>query len=184
MNFLEANQNFGIEIQISDETDELLDTGGGLMKARHFFDDRNSFLVCNTDIISNIDLHAMRTHHMASGAIATLAVRQRQTSRYFLFDRTMTLSGWENRKTGEKIITRNNDNLNPFAFSGIQFIHPYFFELCNKSGKFSITKAWIELSENNLIKGYRHDNDYWFDLGTPEALATAEKFFNTYSSTS
>ncbi len=176
IDFLKRNNNFDIQIEISDESSDLLDTGGGLIKAQAYLDGKESFWAVNTDVFTNIDLHSMRTHHMASGALATLAVRNRDTSRYFLFDEYMTLSGWENTKTGERIETRSKKSLKPMAFSGIQIIRPEFFELCNKKQKFSITESWISLSENHLIKAYCHDKDYWFDLGTPERLAHAEAF--------
>ena len=179
IDFVRHNKNFGIHIEFSDESSELLDTGGGLMKAKHFFKGSESFFVCNTDVISDIDLNVMLTHHLASDSLATLAVRNRETSRYFLFDETQTLKGWENRKSSERIVhTADDTPLTPLAFSGIQLVNSDFFKLCKQEGKFSITKSWIELSKHNIIKGYLHDNDYWFDLGTPQALVTAEDYFN------
>jgi NDP-sugar pyrophosphorylase family protein len=176
VNFLKLNNNFGVQIEISDESDELLDTGGGLVKAATFLNDGESFWAVNTDVFSNIDLHSMRTHHLASGALATLAVRKRETSRYFLFDEFMNLCGWENIKTGERIESRKAKSVKALAFSGIQIIRPEFFSLCPPKDKFSITKSWIELSGQHNIKAYCHDTDYWFDLGTPEMLALAEDF--------
>lgn len=183
IDFLESRKNFGLHIEISDEREELLDTGGGLLKASHFFPGDEPFWACNTDVISNIDLQAMMAHHRASSALATLAVRQRETSRYFLFDSSMTLSGWENRKQGEKRISRDSKPLTSLAFSGIQIIQPDFFKQCPYSGKFSITNAWIELAKTQIIKGYCHDKDFWFDLGTPENLAKAETFLRSHTET-
>ncbi len=99
--FLKKNDHFGIRIAISDEREALLETGGGLKKAAWFFDDEKPFLVCNTDVLTNLDLQKFYQKHLESGALATLAVRNRPSSRSFLFDETMRLTGWQNTKTGE-----------------------------------------------------------------------------------
>jgi len=180
IDFLKRKNNFGIHIEISDESDQLLDTGGGLKKASWFFKDNNPLLVYNVDVISDIDLDCMLRSHVQSGALATLAVRQRETSRYFLFNDDMNLCGWKNKKTNEQIISRNSSgNLIPLAFSGIHVVSPQLFKLMNENGKFSITEVYTRLSTYHDIKGFQHDTDFWIDLGKPESIEEAERsFFN------
>ncbi|MDX1666055.1 MAG: sugar phosphate nucleotidyltransferase, partial [Saprospiraceae bacterium] len=117
--FLSEKNNFGLEIYISDERDLLLDTGGGLKKAMPLFES-GSFLVCNTDVITNMDLAAFLDRHRRSGALATLAVRDRKSSRYLLFDEKYRLCGWRNEKTAEERLCRTGTRRYKYAFSGIQ----------------------------------------------------------------
>lgn len=176
--FLKQNNNFGIKISISDETEMLLETGGGLKKASWFFDNNKPFFVVNGDILSNINLSDLYEFHLNTNAIATLAVRNRETQRYFLFNQENKLCGWKNTKTNEIIKTQVDENLNQLAFSGIQVISPEIFKFLTQEGAFSITGTYIELSKNYTISGYKHDQDYWFDLGTIEKLEIAEKYLN------
>ncbi|MBP9005682.1 MAG: NTP transferase domain-containing protein, partial [Candidatus Marinimicrobia bacterium] len=123
--YLEVNKYLGQNIIISDETDQLLDTGGALKKAAWFFEDSQPFLVYNVDILCNLDLRQFCKHHRESGALATLAVRQRSSERYLLFDEANVLCGWQNLKTGEIIQTRLSDSpLCQLAFSGISVLSP------------------------------------------------------------
>ena len=164
--YLEKNRNFGLQIVLSDETDQLLDTGGGLKKASGFFNDGEPFIVRNVDIISDIDLGKMMEYHKNSAALVTLAVRKRETSRYFLFDREKRLCGWTNLQTGEKKITRDMmENKEMLAFSGIQVIDPEIFNLITEEGNFSLTNLYIRLSVTKLIKGFQDDNSNWQDAG-------------------
>jgi NDP-sugar pyrophosphorylase family protein len=110
--------------------------------------------------------------------LATLAVRKRKTSRYFLFDQEMNLCGWENQTTGEKIISSENKPLTPFAFSGIHAVSPKIFPHLGIEKVFSINQVYLELAKSAVIKGYLHDHDFWFDMGKPESHAQAEKYFN------
>jgi NDP-sugar pyrophosphorylase family protein len=173
------SKKFEAEIVISDETDELLDTGGGLLKASWFFSNGKPFLVCNSDIMSNINLHDFYKKHNDRDYIASLAVRDRITSRYFLFNDEDILCGWENIKTSERLITKEFSPLKNLAFSGIQILNPEIFDLIKQKGKFSITKAYIELSRENTIHGYRHDNDDWYDLGNIENLISANEYYKS-----
>ncbi|MEI7596624.1 MAG: nucleotidyltransferase family protein [Bacteroidota bacterium] len=178
INFIKEKDYKGLNISFSDERDELLDTGGGLVKAKDFFNE-GDFLAYNVDILSNINLTELYNKHTESKALATLAVRNRNSSRYFLFDKTMNLSGWENTAANKKIITKENQKLSQFAFSGIQIISPNIFDKISHSGVFSMTNVYIDLAKKNIIKGYIHNEDYWFDTGTPEKLAEASKFLQT-----
>jgi len=107
IDFLNQHENFGLHIAISDETGELLETGGGVKKAAWFFNDCDAAIIRNVDILSDLDLSKFITYHRSSGSLATLAIRKRETSRYLLFDDEMQLCGWENRKTGERLIVRD-----------------------------------------------------------------------------
>ncbi|MCB2197746.1 MAG: nucleotidyltransferase family protein [Bacteroidetes bacterium] len=174
--FLKTKNNFGIHIEISDESDQLLDTGGGLLKATDFFNQNEPFILHNTDIISNIDLKKMITFHKRENALATLAVRKRTSSRYFLFNQQMELCGWQNTKTNEKVISKEVKNLKPYAFSGIHIINSNIFNYLHETVKFSIVNTYLELSKKELIKGFNHTSDYWFDIGNPEKLETVERY--------
>ncbi len=177
LEFLHQNKNFGIDIVISDETDLLLETGGGLKKASWFFDDNKPFFVHNADVLTNLSLSQMLDFHVKNKSLATLAVRNRKTSRYFLFDNESKLCGWQNTEKNEIIHTRSYTSVNQLAFSGVQIISPEIFNYLNQKGPFSITKSYIELSKSNIISAYQHDNDFWFDIGTLEKLNIANEFY-------
>lgn len=179
IDFLKSRNNFDISMAISDETDQLLDTGGGLQKAKWFFDNNEPFIVYNTDIISNIDLKELIQFHKNSNSVATLAVKNRETSRYFLFNNQNLLCGWENKKTGEQKISRNEESLNSFAFSGIQVINPEIFELITETGKFSITDLYLRLAKTNNISGFQHNESFWVDLGKLEDFKEAVRLINS-----
>ncbi len=173
INFVEENKKFGIEISFSDERSQLLDTGGGIKNAEWFLNDGNSFLVHNVDVISSIDFNDIVNYHQNSKSIATLAVRNRNTSRYFLFDENDVLCGWKNLATNKKIVTRESPGINPLAFSGIHVISPEIFNLIDKTGAFSIVDEYLRLSNVHKICAYKHDNTEWMDLGKVENLKQA-----------
>lgn len=173
--FLTLNDNFGIDIQLSDERDELLDTGGGILKALWFFQDDEPFVVHNVDVVSNINIADLMEYHKSTGALATLALKHRETSRYFLVNKAGNICGWHNKKTGEEIIIDKNYD-DELAFSCIQVIHPALFKFTDKRGVFSITNAYLELAGAHKINGFITDNAYWFDLGTPEKIQKAEAY--------
>ncbi len=168
---------FDARITISDESNELLDTGGGLLKAQNFFDDGKPFLVYNVDVFSKIDLSNMLDFHLKNNALATLAVSKRKTSRYFEFSANNELVGWKNITTGEEIKSKNTlYPINLLAFSGIQIISPNIFSQINLKGKFSLTALYLELAKQHTILGYEHNPDLWMDLGKPEQLEIAKAF--------
>jgi NDP-sugar pyrophosphorylase family protein len=179
--FLYKNSNFGINIAISDESSLLLDTGGGLKKASWFFNDNKPFLVHNVDILSDIDLLQLYNFHIQSQSLATLAVMQRNTSRYFLFDKNNKLCGWQNLKNNT-IITCNEtkQELIPLAFSGIHVISPSIFPLMKEEAVFSITNEYIRLAEEFKISAFNHADSHWIDLGTIENISRAERNFTLY----
>ena len=170
IDFLKQKDNFGIRIEISDETDQLLDTGGGLKKASRFFDDGKPFLVHNVDVITDMDYGAMMKYHIDKKALVTLAVRKRESSRYLLFDKSMQLCGWTNLKTGEVKISLEGRSTEKYAFSGIHIIEPEFFEFLGNEKKFYIIDKYLQLAKTKVIKGYDHSSSFWLDVGKPENL--------------
>jgi NDP-sugar pyrophosphorylase family protein len=181
--FLLKNNNFGSNISISDESDLLLDTGGGLRKAAWFFDDEKPFLVQNVDVISDISYQQMLDLQSQSGSFATLAVSDRKTSRYFLFDERMQLCGWENTKTGAlKIVNHNFQNLKRYAFSGIHVIDPEIFNFNKKEGEFSIVDTYLELAATHKITGFEHNPENWVDMGKPDELIKAKSILDRIKS--
>ncbi|NVO21622.1 MAG: nucleotidyltransferase family protein [Bacteroidetes bacterium] len=179
IDFLEQNKNFGIGIEISNESGQLLETGGGLWKASWFFNDGAPFLVHNVDIFSEIDLAEMLVYHRHHEALASLAVSSRETSRYFLFDSTFRLYGWENiAKMEQMLIGMSRDELTRMAFSGIQILDPRIFSLLNKKGRFSLVDVYLELAGANKILGFPHDPNTWVDMGKPADILKAETMIN------
>ncbi|MBW6536195.1 MAG: nucleotidyltransferase family protein [Mariniphaga sp.] len=176
--FLNAN-DFGIPVHISDETEKLLDTGGGLKKAASFLTGDEPVLIYNVDVLSNLKLQNVIEYHNKAGALATLVVRDRKTQRYFKFDHEKRLVGWINKKTGEKkiAIPENFDQTAGMAFSGIHVVSPEIFKLMPDEDRFSITDFYLYLAKNHLIKGYFDESEIWMDVGKPDELAKAKQLF-------
>lgn len=177
--FLEAHKNFGIRIEVSDERGELLDTGGGLKKTAWFFDHNQPFLLINADVFTDLNLEEFYQSHLEQEALVSLAIRERKTSRYLVFDENnLRLHGRVNEKKRILEMPFSNPNINSYqllAFSGIHVIHPKLFSLMIGEGKFSIIETYLRLAPTQKIVGYRHDHSKWIDLGTPERLKEAEK---------
>lgn len=180
ISFLEENKSFGINIHISDERDKLLETGGGLKKATPFLQGNEPILIYNVDVISNLDLSLLLNYHLEHKALATLAVRSRETSRYLMFDNEMDLAGWKNLTTGECRISRMDKfgNTKPYAFSGIHIIQPELLEMITEDGRFPIIDIYLRLAKYQSIKAFIDKSTIWLDLGKPEQLKAAELFFN------
>jgi len=171
--FLDEKENFHLPIKISDERDQLLDTGGAILKARPLLGDLEPFLVYNVDILSSIDLNELSVYHTSRGGLATMAVRDRMTDRYMVFNPEMILSGWRNIKTGEEKLVRNSNRLENYAFSGIQIVEPEIFSLITETGKFSVIQLYLRLAGQHNIYGFSDQSSLWMDLGRPEQLAAA-----------
>jgi len=173
------NTDFGIGVQISDERELLLETGGGLKKAVSFFTGTEPILIYNVDILSNLDLSQLVAEHLKSGAIATLAVRKRETNRYFKFDAEKQLVGWINKNTGETKISRPKDfeMAEELAFSGIHVVQPEIFNLMPEIERFSITDFYLDVAKTHTIKGFYDTSDLWIDVGKPEQLEAARRIF-------
>jgi NDP-sugar pyrophosphorylase family protein len=180
--YLKTNDNFGMRIEISRE-EQLLDTGGGLKKAAWFFQDSRGhsgketpFILHNVDALSTIDLERMRQLHFETQALATLAVQDRETSRYLLFDERRELCGRRAGRDQPPELVRPAQQLQAWAFSGIHVISPRLLALMAEDGAFSIIASYLRLAaQGEKILAFRADEYYWRDLGRPEGVAQAAK---------
>lgn len=173
---IEKNKGWGSQVIISDERNEVLETGGGLKKAAPLFI-AGPIVVFNVDILTDLDLGAMIAFHQQQQPLATIAISDRKTSRYFLFDETGNLSGWRNVQTGEERISRAVPNATPKAFSGIHIVEPRLLSLITQTGKLSIVDVYLGLAATQTIKGFDHSGAKFVDVGKPESVAVAESLF-------
>jgi NDP-sugar pyrophosphorylase family protein len=173
--FLKSKGSFNLPISVSDEREQLLDTGGAILKAKQLLGSNEPFLLYNVDVLSAIDLTSLSNYHAQKGGLATMAVRDRITDRYMVFDQEMVLAGWRNIRTGEEKLLRNNNYLQNFAFSGIQIVEPAIFSLITETGKFSVIQLYLRLAADHNIYGFIDNSSLWMDLGKPEQLAAASK---------
>jgi NDP-sugar pyrophosphorylase family protein len=159
----------GFSISVSDEREMLLENGGGLYKARGFFD-KKPFLLYNVDIISDLDLNVLfRLHHEKKG-LATLAVRHRPGKRFLLIDNEGQLRGWRNISTGQEILAGvKADGLSEIAFSSMHIVEPEIFDYMHE-GIYSMIDLYLKLASDHNIYTLQHDEGYWIDIGTPESL--------------
>ncbi len=182
IDYLKANNNFGMRIEVSRE-DILLDTGGGLKKAAWFFqensaDDAGPFVLHNVDVLSSIDLALMVRVHRENRSLVTAAVQKRESSRQLLFDERGQLCGRVAGHDREAEIVHPGQSLEPLAFSGIHVISPRLFPLMTEHGVFSIIDTYLRLSgQGEKITAFRADKYYWRDLGKPESVARAAEDF-------
>ncbi len=159
------HHSFDANISISDESTQLLDTAGGLKKAESYLKSEH-VLLYNVDILSSINLRKMIQFHIERQVLATLAVKERETSRYFIFDKkTGQLAGWYHTKSGEKIISRQIQNAELYAFSGIHIIKKELFPFLLNSYKQSLTSVYLSLAAQYPILAYKHEEDDWMDVG-------------------
>lgn len=177
IDILKENNGFGSNVTISDERDAVLETGGGLMKTKEYFDEEEPFILMNVDILTDMLLDKMIEQHNSSKALATLAVTTRRTKRYLLFNDLDILCGWRNTDTAEQKIGREAPKYFQKAFSGIHILSPKIFSLINNKGKFSIMVPYMELCKTHVIRAFDHSNSKLIDTGTPESLKKAEKIF-------
>jgi NDP-sugar pyrophosphorylase family protein len=167
----------GYRISVSDERDMLLETGGGLYKARWFFDN-NPFLIYNVDIISDLDLSALYSYHVERQGFATLAVRHRPGNRFYLVDEQGIIKGWRNNATGKQIITGSDkSNLSEIAFSSMHIVEPEIFNYMEE-GIYTMTDLYLSVAGEKNIFTYLDDSGYWGDIGTPESLEYARRLLN------
>ncbi len=175
--YLKANDNFAMRIEVSRE-EVLLDTGGGLKKAAHFFLENSGhsnepFIVHNVDVLSTIDLERMVEFHTENQALATLAVQDRETSRYLLFDDQLQFCGRQSRVDRPELV-RGCQQVRALAFSGIHVISPRFLAMIAEEGVFSIITSYMHLAaRGEKVLAFRADEYYWRDLGKPENVAQA-----------
>lgn len=166
-----------IPIHISSEIDEVLETGGGVLKAAPWLQDANNFVVMNADILTNMILSDMINTHIKNDALVTLAVSKRESSRCFLFNKEDVLCGWKNKNTEEVKIKRQAETLIEKSFSGIQIISNRIFNLPHRTGKFSLVDWYLDLASDNTLLAYDHTGTQVLDVGKPESIAMAEKIF-------
>jgi len=175
INYLKDKKNFGAKITISDERELLLDTGGGLKKAAPFFAGAEPFLVYNVDIVSDINLGEMLQYHNTHKPLCTLAVREINSSRYFLFNDKDELCGWRNDKTGEEIISKKADSYVSRGFSGIHIMEPETLNYLPAKNIFSLIELYLQLAKEKRLLGFNHEKDFWSDAGSVAELEKLQK---------
>ena len=164
-------RSMGYRIEVSDETGNLLETGGGLYKAKWFFDDNEPFLLYNVDIITDLNLSHLYNYHISHNGIATLAVMKRNDTRYFLTGDDGIMKGWCNTETGEEIITRKEGPFNKAAFMGIHIADPAIFRYMSE-GVYSMTGLYLKISAENDVQTCMFDCN-WIDIGSEESFRAA-----------
>jgi N-acetyl-alpha-D-muramate 1-phosphate uridylyltransferase len=174
---IKKNKGWGSHILISDERDELLDTGGGLLKAKDHFTPGERFITCNADILTDLNLDKLIAFHEQKSPLISFAVTDRKTSRYLLFDENDRLCGWRNTKTNEEKIVIEKPGLLQKAYSCVVVFEYDIFRLMPFRGKFSLIDVYLKLTRDDLILGYDHSGDKLVDVGKPESIAVAESFF-------
>jgi len=175
---IQKNKGWGSNIIISDETDAVLETGGGLLKAKNLLQGDGPFVTINVDILTDLNLQNLLQYHQQHKPLISFAVTGRKTSRYFLFDEKSRLCGWRNTKTGEERISISKPGLVEKAYSCVVVFEPRVFSLIKQQGKFSLVDTYLDLARDNLILGYDWSGDKLVDVGKPESLAIAEANFS------
>jgi N-acetyl-alpha-D-muramate 1-phosphate uridylyltransferase len=176
---IKQNNGWRSNIIISDESNEVLETGGGLMKAKHLLEGDQPFISVNVDILTNLDLNKLMVFHQQHKPLITFGVTNRKSSRVLLFDEANRLCGWRNVQTGETKISIDKPNLIEKAYSCVVIYQPEIFSLIKQQGKFSIMDSYLDLAAEHVILGYDHSGDNLVDVGKPESVAVAEKLFGT-----
>jgi N-acetyl-alpha-D-muramate 1-phosphate uridylyltransferase len=182
---VETNQGWGSNIMISDERDEVLETGGGLLKARPLLEADEPFVTINVDILTDLNLFKLLDYHKEHRPLISFGVTNRKTSRNFLFDSNDRLCGWRNNATGETkgpFLTfpqgeGMNTQLIAKAYSCVVVFEPMVFSLINQRGKFSLTETYLDLAKEHLILSYDHSGDKLVDVGKTESVQVAEEMF-------
>ena len=169
----------GLDLRISDESEALLETGGGLKKAAPLFEADQDILLWNVDVLSDLNLEAFFAFHHQQQSLATLAVRQRTSSRYLQVDEAGRLCGWEHAKTGEVRRARSANEVFRRAFSGIHLLRPHLLDLLTETGKFSIIDSYLRLAADHNLFTYDHSDGFWLDVGKPESLPVAADYLQT-----
>ncbi len=174
--FLDKLDIDGLSLHISDESDELMDTGGAILQAREFLKEEKDFIVHNVDVFTNLDIGELIRNHREGNTLATLAVKKRPTSRSLLYDGTGSLCGWVHNETGEKRMVRSpSGSLEDFGNTCVQVINAEFLDFFPKTEPRSLTEMYLELAERHMIGAYTHNQDYWYDLGRYNNFIKADK---------
>ena len=175
---VQKNKGWGSNIIIRDETDEVLETGGGLLKARNLLEGDEPFVSLNVDILTDLNMADLIALHKNKKALISFGITNRKTSRYFLFDEENRLCGWRNTNTGEEKIPIAKEHLKEMAYSCVVVFQPEIFKLIPQRGKFSLVETYLSLATDHPIYGYDHSGDKLVDVGKPESIAIAEKLFS------
>ncbi|MBI9060843.1 MAG: nucleotidyltransferase family protein [Marinilabiliaceae bacterium] len=178
INYIQSEQ-WGVEVLISDERDELLDTGGGLVKAAPLFIPDQPILIRNADIVTSVDCKKIMAAHLTMKNNVTLMIKKRSTSRYLVFDEQMNLCAWKNVNTGERIVLKESTDGEDYGFSGIHVLDYKMLQAFGAQRPFSIIQGYLEASATTQIKGWVMEQaDEWFDVGTVEKLKQAEEYYS------
>jgi MurNAc alpha-1-phosphate uridylyltransferase len=173
---IQDSGGWGSNVIISDERDTLLETGGGLLKARPFLQD-DTFLTLNVDILTDANLKYFLSSHQQQNGLITLAVTERKTSRYLLFNKYNRLCGWRNTATGEEKISLEAKDMFEKAYSGLAIFQPEVFDLIPFNGRFSLIDLYLALAHDHKIAAFDHSESKLIDVGKPESVGPAEAMF-------
>lgn len=174
------SNGWGSTVHISDERDEVLETGGGLLKAESLLGTQR-FITCNVDILTDLDISKLVAFHEAHRPLISFGVTGRPSSRQLLFDESMQLCGWKNNVTGEVRMSRDENKLTPLSYSCVVIFEPVIFSLMREYGfaeKFSLTDVYLRLASEHKILGFDHSGDRFIDVGKPEAVKIASAIFS------
>lgn len=180
---IRENNGWGSNIIISDEREEVLETGGGLLFAQHLLEGKEAFVTVNADILTNLPINELLEFHNNKEALISFAVSKRETSRQFLFNKDMQLCGWRNRLTQEEkgplIInpTINRNELVEWAYGCVVVFSPEFFKVVKEKGKFSLTESYLSLANEYKVIGWPCEPEKWIDVGKPESIQKASEIF-------
>jgi N-acetyl-alpha-D-muramate 1-phosphate uridylyltransferase len=175
---LKENNGWGSNIIISDERDEVLETGGGLLKAKDLIQGNEPFYTLNADFLTDLNLNDLLAYHKEKKGLISFGITSRKSSRNFLFDADNRLCGWMNTATGEKRISIDKPSLKPMAYSCVVIFEPTIFDLIPQRGKFSLVDTYLSLAAAYPIYGYDHTGDKLVDVGKLESVAVAEAMFS------
>ena len=173
---IDKAKGWGSNIIISDESDEVLETGGGLLKAREYLED-DTFLTINVDMLTDLNLKYFLSFHQQQQSEISLAVTERETSRFLLFNKYNRLCGWRNTNPPAEKIVIHAPEYAQKGYTGVAIFEPTVFRLTNLSGKFSLIDLYLELAPQNKIAGFDHTGSKLLDVGKPESVAKAEQLF-------
>ncbi|MGE5520268.1 MAG: nucleotidyltransferase family protein [Candidatus Dadabacteria bacterium] len=174
--YIKINNGWESSVIVSDEREEVLETGGGLLKARSLLQG-SRFLTINVDILTDLNINNLFVHHQKTGSLITLAVSSRKTSRYLLFNNDARLCGWRNTNTGQEKIVIQDEGLSEKAYSGIALFEPAIFDLIPFTGKFSLIDVYLALAPHHKISFFDHTGGRLIDVGKPESVPEAERLF-------
>lgn len=172
---------WGSNVLVSDERDELLETGGGLLKAKELFNPGEQFITCNADFLTNLDINKLIQYHNQHKALISFGITSRKSSRNLLFSKDYRLVGWKNNSTGEeRIAIPGVEVAYELAYSCVVVFEYDIFRLMEEAGftgKFSLIDVYLRLAPQQLVIGYDHTGDKLVDVGKPESVAVAEAMF-------